>query len=338
MKRVGHLYEQFVTFENLLKAYRKARKATGKSREAQEFAFRLEPELLCLQRELQAGTWTPSPYRYFTIYEPKRRTISAAAFRDRVVHHALIQVIEPVFDPTFIHHSYATRKEKGVHVAREHAQRLMRRFPYYLKVDVDGYFASIHHEILCSLLNRKIKDARLMALMRRIIEAPNPDQVGLPIGNLTSQFFGNVYLNPLDHHLCDELGCRGYLRYMDDMLVFSRDRKALKGYLKAMTAFTQEQLKLELKARATLFGSSQDGLPFLGARIFRKTIRIKRENFQRTKRRLKQAYAQYLAGTLTEEAYQASLNGHMACLKQYDSLGLRQQLMPQLFVPKEEKF
>lgn len=210
MRTVGTLWEPLVSFENLHAAYLKARRAKRYSRSAAGFSMDLDTNLLALGDELRSRTWEPGPYRTFTIYKPKERLISAAPFRDRVVHHALCSVIEPVFEPTFIADSYATRKGKGSHAAVERFSYFQRRFRHVLTLDVEKYFPSIDHAILRGLLRRKIACPDTLALADLIIDRSNPQcarnilfdgddpedvlvrRRGLPIGNLTSQFFANV--------------------------------------------------------------------------------------------------------------------------------------------------
>ena len=212
MRRRGNLWQRVVAFENLLLAFRKARRGKGRSPEVAEFGFNLEPELLCLQRELEAGDYWPGKYRLFTIYERKPRLIAAAPFRDRVVHHAVMNVLESPLDRTFIHDSYACRKGKGVHAAVDRYQCWARRYAYVLQMDVAKYFPSIDCDLLKNKLQRRIKDKCLLELLERIIDTgpeqgtpavwfsgdglltPTERKRGIPIGNLTSQFFANLYL------------------------------------------------------------------------------------------------------------------------------------------------
>jgi retron-type reverse transcriptase len=196
------------------------------------FFFRLEPELVRLQEELTSMTYRPGPYRTFTIYEGKARQISAAPFRDRVVHHALTGILEPIFERSFIHDSYACRKGKGTHAAVDRCQQLARRHAYVLKADVRRFFPSIDHVILKNQIARRIKDPRVLWLVNTIVDHSNPQlpaimwfpgddlftpierRRGLPLGNQTSQFFANVYLDALDHFVTDRLRF-SYVRYVD---------------------------------------------------------------------------------------------------------------------------
>lgn len=209
------------------------------------FLGELEHEVVALHHELRSGRYRPGPYHYFEIHEPKPRIVACAPFRDRVVHHAIVRVLEPLFEPRFIEDSYACRKARGVHAALRRAAGFTRGFAFALECDVRRYFASIDHEILLEQVARVVADARLLALLRQIVgshadgEAPDwrgPGlfdgrfrRHGLPIGNLTSQFLANVYLSPLDHFVKHALRARGYVRYMDDFLLFANDRATLRS-------------------------------------------------------------------------------------------------------------
>ena len=195
--------------------------------------------MLELQQELINGRYKPSAYRYFKIFDPKERIISVASFKDRVVHHALINILEPIYERCFIYDSYATRKEKGTHLAINRAQTFLKEDPWFLKTDIDKYFDSINQGILMALLNRKIKDHRLLEVAQAIIENGGVNGVGLPIGNLTSQFFANVYLNPFDHFVKQQLGVK-YVRYMDDFVLFSKNKEELKSHKKAIKDYLAE--------------------------------------------------------------------------------------------------
>jgi len=217
MRRHGHLREGLIAFENLLRAAEKARRGKRFRPPAARFFFHLERELTRLHDELAAKTYRPGPYRTFTLHEGKARQISAAPFRDRVVHHALTGVLEPIFERSFVFDSDACRKGKGTHAAVDRCQGFARRYRYVLKADVRKFFPSIDHAILKGLVARKVKDPHVLWLVDRIIDHGNPqDPVlmwfpgddlftpterrrRLPLGNQTSRFFANVYLDPLDH-------------------------------------------------------------------------------------------------------------------------------------------
>ncbi len=307
MKRIGNLFDTLCGFDNLHAAFKKAWRGCGRSDEACRFFFHLETKLLQIQKELMDGSYQPAAYRYFTIHDPKERLISVAPFRDRVVHHALVNVLEPVFEPTFIHDSYATRKAKGTHRAVWRAQKFLRRHHYYLKIDVAKYFHGIDHDVLLALVARKVKDKKVLAVVERIVRNADGSPgtaigKGLPIGNLTSQFFANVYLNPLDHFIKDDLGW-DYIRYMDDMVLFSDSRQALKDILRHTETYLRDQLGLCLNSKVTLLNRREHGLSFLWFRLFPRLIRIKKANLRRTIRRLDQRNREYRNGLISEEKY-----------------------------------
>ncbi|HAD10942.1 MAG TPA: RNA-dependent DNA polymerase, partial [Saprospirales bacterium] len=238
MKRLGGLFESIITFDNLLLAFYKARKGKRSNQNVAAFEANLEWELLRLAEELRTDTYQPGAYRTFLIHDPKQRMISAAPFRDRVVHHALCNIIEPIFEPTLITHTYANRKGKGIHAGIRYCQECVRKYSYVLKSDIKKYCPGIDHDILIKIIARKIKCTRTLLLIDRIIDNSNPQEIvldyfpgdnlfttsqrrkGLPMGNLTSQFFANLYLSPLDHFIKEELQMEGYARYVDDLIIF----------------------------------------------------------------------------------------------------------------------
>ncbi len=331
VKRIGYLSEELCSFQNLHKAFRRAFVASGRHQEACEFHFHLEKELFRLKEELEDNTYQPSPYRYFEISDPKKRTISVAPFRDRIVHHALVGILEPVFEKRFIYDSYATRKEKGTHKAIRRAQEFMKKNYFFLKTDVAKYFDSISHDILMELLRTKIKDENVLILAERIIRNSDTSReiqegVGLPIGNLTSQFFANVYLDPQDHYMKDKLGVKYYIRYMDDMVMFSDSRNELKSLLKQMRFFLRDRLKLVLKERVTQINTRLHGLPFLGFRVFPNLLRIRQENFRRLKGRMRQREKEFENGLISEETFVMSVRSMFEHIGFADSLNLRRSL------------
>lgn len=230
MKRAGNLWIQVTSWENLIESARLAARGKRRRPDVARFLHDAEFHLCRLQRELEEGSYRPAGYRTFWIYDPKPRQISAASFRDRVVHHALTRVLEPVFEPRFAAHSFASRKGFGQHRALGLARGACRRYRYVLKCDIRKYFPSIDHAILKELIARAVKCRRTLELAGLIIDRSNEQEEivkyfpadslftpferrrGLPIGNQTSQFFANVYLNPLDHFVLRELGPAMYLR------------------------------------------------------------------------------------------------------------------------------
>ena len=329
MQRIGNLFPEFCSFSNLLSAYRKAHRGTRKNAENAAFFINMEKELLALQEELRAGHWRPQPYHYFDIWDPKHRTIAVAAFRDRVVHHALVNVLEPIYERCFIFDSYATRKGKGVHAAVGRAQHFLRRHDWYLKSDVKQYFDSVDHDILLNLLERKIKDRRLLGVSELIIRHGGDEGKGLPIGNRTSQFFANVYLNALDYFVKENLRAPGYTRYMDDFVLFHSDKSTLKQMLPEIEAFLTDKLALRLKSKATYINSDRNGLSFLGRRIFRGIIRLRPENLRRITGRIRHREWQFQNGKMEETTFLQSMNSYWAMLSYHPVAPLRRALLNQ---------
>ncbi len=325
MKRAGNLKKQFLSFENLYAGYQKAFKAT-KNYSACEFTFNLERELYLLQKELASGGYIPRDYRYFTIQDPKEREISVADFRDRVVHHSLVNILEPIYEKRFIYDSYATRKGKGTHRAIEKAQQFMKQDSWYLKMDVRKYFNSINHETLNGIIARSIKEPFILNLCAVIIAKGGDGCTGLPIGNLTSQFFANVYLDIFDHFMKDRLRIKHYVRYMDDFCVFFDDKPYLKDVRKKVTEFLKVTLRLDIKEQATVLNNRLHGLPFLGVRIFPNLIRYKRENFNRSFKKLKTREWEYNNGYIDYEKYSSSQQSLTAHLTHYGNSLLKSRL------------
>lgn len=304
MHQHRHLFERICSLENLILAARAALRGKRLRLPGAAFLADFEKEVFALHEELWAGTYRHGGYHYFTIHEPKQRVVAAAPFRDRVVHHAIVRVIEPIFEKRFIEDSFACRKGKGTHAAMRRAAEFARRWPYALKCDVRKYFPSIDHEVLLGLLRRVIADERLMGLLRHILDShadgerqewiPGGDlfdfrtlKRGLPIGNLTSQFFANVYLNPLDHFVKHELRVQGYVRYMDDFLLFGDDRGALRGQGRQVREKLAE-LRLQVHPDKYRLVPTASGVDFAGYVVFGDgRIRVRSSSVRRFERRYK---------------------------------------------------
>ncbi len=343
MKRVGELFHKIVEFENLLLAAKKAFKGKKNKQRVACFYFNLEKELLSIREELLNRTYRPYALRTFTIHEPKERIIGASEFRDRVVHHAVCNIIEPFFERGYIYHSYACRRKKGTHRAIAHAQRCCRGFQYYLKMDVRKYFENIDHEILKSILRRKFKDPNLLWLLELIIDRSNNIECetneirtdcmskGIPIGSLTSQHFANIYLDQLDHYVKDELGVKGYVRYMDDFILFDDDKSKLHLLHLQIAEFLKNKLSLEAKEEVTIIAPVSQGLPFLGFRIFPQLIRVKNENKTRLFRKLKLRTEEYRNGIIDNDTYSQSLRSITEHLKIGNTYRLRDNIFNEMF-------
>lgn len=292
-------FSDVANFLPLVHAARRAARGKRLSVETARFLVDLEPECLALERELLAGTYAPRPYHTFAIRDPKPRTISAAAFRDRVVHHALCAAMEPVFEALSIDDSYACRAGKGTHRALHRIQTLARLHPRFLKLDVEHFFETASHDVLCTALCRHFSDVRLVALAHGFVTfgAPGSDAGrGLPIGNLTSQHFANFYLAPLDRFIVEMLGAPGYARYMDDLFIFGPDAATLRSWRGRIEAFAADELKLVLKVSAERAGPVSVGVPALGFRVWPRLIRLDAARVRRFRRKVRRDHAAAAAG------------------------------------------
>jgi len=296
---------------------RRAGKGCGRTSAVCRFFFDLENQLLNLQKELQHGTYFPGAYYFFTIYDPKERVIAVAPFRDRVVHHAIVNVLTPVYEKVFIHDSYATRPDKGTHAAVIRARQFIRRWPWYLKADVEKYFDSVNHDILMDILSHKLKDNKLLELLERIIHNTPTPGMGLPIGNLTSQFLANVYLDPFDHEMKDRMGIKGYIRYMDDFVICSDSCGKLTSSRAQGEEFLFNRLHLTLKPGGVWINKSTHGLSFLGMRVFPGMIRVHSKNRRRSMKRLHQKISAWEEGCLEEEKMAQSITSIAAHLQYF---------------------
>jgi retron-type reverse transcriptase len=304
MRTHKNLFMKIIAFENLLCAAQLAAQGKREQPNVMHFFHRLEENLWRLQEELAEQSYQPGEYSTFQIYEPKPRMISAAPFRDRVVHHALVNVIGPLFEKSFIFDSYANRVGKGTHRAIRRYQHFLKRYRYALKCDIKKYFPSIDHEILKALLRRQIADAKTLWLIDLIIDRSNPQEPvlnyfsgddlfsplsrrqGLPIGNLTSQFFANLYLDPLDHFVKEILRCAAYLRYVDDFVLFANCKAVLWRWQEQIAVFLQN-LRLQLHPKRCYIFPARVGWPFLGQQVFRTHRRLVAGNVRSFKRRLR---------------------------------------------------
>jgi len=344
MKRYGNLYPAIIDFENLLEAAYRARRGKRYRPDVARFHFNQESELLHLREELAAKTYQPGTYRAFYINDPKRRLISAAPYRDRVVHHALCRVIEPLFERGFIFDCYANRVGKGTHAALDRATFYARRYKYALKCDIEKYFPSIDHAILMERIARKIKCRDTLWLIERIVMNSNPQEEvvryfpgdnlftpierrrGIPIGNLTSQFFANVYLDGLDHFIQERLGQPAYVRFADDFVIFAERRETLSGLLPRLRDYL-DGLRLRLHPTKCHVLPVRDGVPFLGWQVFRDHRRLRRRTGVRFQRKLRELTRGHAAGRIPLDRVRASVMSWIGHLKHGDTHGLRTKLL-----------
>tara|TARA_R110002096_G_C14552327_1_gene719300 strand:+ start:366 stop:1424 length:1059 start_codon:yes stop_codon:yes gene_type:complete len=349
-KTFKHLWEQIIDWDNLLLAYQKCRRRKRFKSPATVFDYCWENHLTELQRELSSGHYAPGEYRHFFISDPKPRKISAAPFRDRVVHHALVNILEPIYERRFIFDSFACRTGKGTHRAIDRAQYFLRRYDWCLKTDIVRFFPNIDHELLTAQLSKMICDSQTMQLISTILHSgvdvlkteascrffPGDNLFsllrprGLPIGNLTSQFLANVFLDPLDHFIKEDLKVPGYVRYADDLLLFSNSKRELWNWRDQIVLFLEKQ-RLHLHPNKTHIRSHKSGVSFLGFRLSRLGKRLKQEIIRRFKMRIRRLRWKRLRGEVTFSQIEASLKSWLAHASQANSIGVRQDLWRELY-------
>lgn len=346
MKTYRHLYPQITEFANLYAAFRKARKGKRQHPAVAAFEDELEANLFQIQDELRSRTYQPGAYRNFYIRERKLRLISAAPFRDRVVHHALCAVLNPIWERRFIHDTYACRPGKGTHRALDRCQEFARRYTYVLQGDIHQFFPAIDHAILRAKFAHLIADEDTLWLIDQILASgagvltpmydmewfPGDDLLtplrprGLPVGNLTSQSWANIYLDSLDQFVKRELKCRAYVRYCDDFVLFHNDKAQLHAWKEQVQGHLNG-LRLNLNWRRAVVYPTRTGIPFLGFRLFHTYRRLRTDNVRLARRRLRRHRAAYGAGRITAEQFRTSLVAWIAHASHANSYHLRRRLL-----------
>lgn len=331
MRRARHLFEQITEFSHLARAFSGARRRKRASHELLEFAFDLEPRLWAMRRALLAGPYPWGEYRQFWIRDPKPRLIRAAPFADRVLHHAIVDAVDPVLRRSFIDDSYACLPGRGVHRAVGRSLQFVRErrgVGYVLQCDIKSYFASVDHGVLNVLLARRVGDRRLLELLRDLIAhgAETPG-VGMPIGNLTSQMFANLYLDPLDHFVREDLRVRHYLRYMDDFILLLGSRDEAWTRLGEVESFLRERLRLRLNPRRVVVApltSPRDVLGYVRQPDGR--LRVRRRSVRRLWRRLESLERGARSGRIPWPAVRSSVASWMGLAQHADAFELSRSI------------
>lgn len=339
MKRYERIFERIVSPEHLFAAWEAFRSDKQNKRDVAQFQWNLEPELFRLQRELASGRYRHGAYTSFYISDPKQRHIHKATVRDRVLHHAVFSVLNPIFEPTFIPASFSCRIGKGTHKAVDYLTRMTRSVSrngtkacFVLKCDVQKFFASVDHEILLKLLQRRINDGRAMELLREIVGSFRSDRStlfeakGLPIGNLTSQLFANVYLNEFDQFVKHELRVQHYARYTDDFALVGQTEDELRALLPQISRFLRDRLALTLHPRKIALRRLGQGVDFLGYVVFPYHRLVRTRTRQRMFAKLRRRVEAFRAGTVSEEQLEQSLQSYRGVLSHASSYRLQQKL------------
>lgn len=339
------------SFEWLLEAHRNARKGKRYRPEIMGFTSKLEDNLFLVQLCMKDGNYELGPYRKLWVYIPKKRLVMALDYPDRIVQWCLYMYLYPIYDRLFIEDSYACRKSKGSHRAADRLQYWMRQVDrkpgprwYYLKLDISKYFYRVNHEKLLEILARRVKDPDMMDFIRRVVnsraepfglppgrtpENTPPEEwlydVGMPIGNLTSQLFANIYLNELDQHCKHILKIHYYVRYQDDVIILGPDAATLHEWKNAIEIFLREELALDLNNKTSIRPIRQ-GVEFVGVRIWPTHMKLRKSTTRRIKREVRKISALYAAGDMTKEAFGRRVASIRGLLKHTECASLRWRL------------
>jgi len=344
MKSYNNLYEEIISLKNLILAWKKARKGKTKREYVKEFEENLAYNLKILYNELNSQTYNPQPLKIFILHDPKTRKISKSAFRDRIVHHALCNIIEPFFDRTFIYDSCANRKEKGTLLALKRFEIFRRKVTsnftskgFCLKADIKHYFNEIDYAILLEILKRRIKCRKTIWLIEKIIQNKVrikrgvsvlfPICKGIPLGNLTSQFFANVYLNELDQFVKYKLKIRFYIRYVDDFVILHKSKTQLEEWKLEIENFLKEKLKLELHQDKSKIINLSKGVDFVGFRNFYRYKLLRKRNIKNMEMKIRG----YKKGESTLNKLLESFEGWIAYSKWSNSYSLGNKLVEMIF-------
>lgn len=343
MKRQNNLFEKIVSFENVLKASKKARRGKRYKASTARFEYYLENSILKIIEVLKNKTYEPGSYYDFYIHDPKKRLISAAPYFDRVIHHALINIIGPIIEKSFIYDTYACIKGKGTHKAVQRYKEFQKKNKYVLKCDIRKYFESIDLEILLNKVANKIKCSDTLCLVRKIINSrqsgkeieyftgddlftPLNRKKGIPIGNLTSQFFANLYLNDFDHFIKEDVKAKCYIRYCDDFVIFGNSKMWL-NQVKLKIMDYLKTLRLRLHENKSRIYRTSDGVDFLGYRIFPCYMLVRKSVVKRYRRKIKKMATDYRNGSIELNRVKSSIQSWIGHVKHANSFTLRKELL-----------
>lgn len=342
-KRYGNLFSTVASIGNLYEAFRNAAKSRELQPDVLKFSADLDVNLAKLHYELTSQTYKRGKVNQFTVYDPVKRLIMAAPFRDRVVDWALYRVLNPLVDKRYIDTSFGCRRGKGSHAAMKMLQnfiRLQNSTAYVGKMDIAKYFYRVNHEILLNLWEDFIKDKQIMWLLSLSVPENLPCGmdlktgqrivgVGMPIGSLISQMHANFYLDPLDKFIKHTLKAKYYLRYMDDMCVVSEDKHEVRSIIEAARQFAWEKLQLNFNHKTCIRTETQ-GIDFCGYRVWRTHIRLRKKSALRMKHHIKSMHKLFLADSISSEQFNSCLQSHLGQLKHGNCQALREKILSEV--------
>lgn len=344
MKIYNNIFKKIISLENLFLAWEKFRKGKGGKPDVQRFEFNLEQNIFRLHRSLSNKKYEHGEYANFYIRDPKLRHIHKATVCDRIVHHAVFRAVNAVFEPAFISRSFSCRVGKGTHKGVDALASMARKASrnnsgpcFALKCDIRKFFESVDHGILLGILRRKIKDRDAMWLLEEIVgsfisrRSDLFSRKGLPIGNLTSQLFANIYMNEFDQFAKHRLKLENYVRYTDDFVVVAEDRPYLESLVPAIRSFLSERLALELHPGKVGIRKFGQGIDFLGYVVLPHHRALRTKTKRRMFRKLEQMAKGCRDGTVSEQAFRQSLQSYLGVLSHADARGLSDKLKNQFW-------
>jgi len=326
-----HNFCDIICVENLLTAWKEFVKGKRNKKDVQEFSLRLMDNIFTLHHELADGTYVHGGYKFFKINDPKPRDIHKASVRDRLLHHAIYRILYPFFERTFIADSYSCRLGKGTHRAVGKLRRYFRKVSrnstcacWALKCDIKKFFSNIDHAILINILREYIPEEKIIWLLERVISSFSP---GIPLGNLTSQLFANVYLNKLDQFVKHKLKAKYYVRYADDFVILSGNKQWLEKQIKPISNFLEEELKLELHPEKISIRKFRQGIDFLGYVVLPHHTVLRTKTKRRMLKKIKQKKLDWLNGKISEESFNQSLQSYLGILKHCRGYKIRRRIL-----------
>lgn len=340
MKVYNDLFDQIASHENLFLAWQEFRRGKQNKSDVIKFEWRLEENIFALHRQLKGGNYRHGPYYGFYIHDPKQRLIHKASVRDRVLHHAVFYVLNPIFEPTFISNSFSCRVGKGTHKGVKALAKILRQVNrnntgpcFTLKCDISKFFASVNHARLLNILSKCIKDNQTLRLLAEIIggfSTTGKPGKGLPIGNLTSQLFANVYMNEFDQFVKHQLRVKHYVRYTDDFVIVSHDSDHLCSLLPKIQQFLDADLSLRLHPTKITIRKYGSGIDFLGYVILPHHIRLRTKTKRRIECKLKERRRQYIAGAISKESFNQAWQSYLGVLSHSNSHKLTQKIKDEI--------
>jgi retron-type reverse transcriptase len=340
MKIYKNLYPLIISAENLFAAWEVFKRDKRNKPDVAEFEQNVEQHIFQLRHDLRDKAYQHGGYYGFWVHDPKRRRIHKATVRDRVLHHAIFRILNPVFEPTFIPTSFSCRVGKGTHKGVESVRDMLRAESkngtekcWVLKCDVRKFFDSVDHTVLLGIIKRRVGDDDAFELLTKIVESySTAEGKGIPIGNLTSQMFANIYMGEFDHFVKHSLRVKRYARYTDDFVVVSGDKAYLESLLPPMRDFLKERLKLELHPQKVTIRKYRQGADFLGYVVLPHNVAVRTRTKKRMFRKMADRAAAYHSGEISKAAFEGALNSYLGVLSHADAHELSERFRNQFWV------